>query len=258
MASSAIGTTGALASLPAGSLVDFAGSAAPAGWLMCDGSEISRTVYAQLFASISTTYGAGDGTTTFNLPDFRGRFARYNDDMGVAPAFRDITTKTAGSFVVGRKYKIATVGTTNFTLIGASANTVGVVFTATGIGAGTGTAHEARAQFTDQSHATAKNGLALGGSTTFASSGHYHSVPVAVGFGANSFSFETPPNGYNGTISGSGTSGANPMGAAVTRAATTNSRITTYSDNATSSVSLGDGDVETRPINLSCNRIIKY
>ena len=46
----------------------FAGTAAPSGWLACDGTAISRTTYASLFAAISTTYGIGDGTTTFNLP----------------------------------------------------------------------------------------------------------------------------------------------------------------------------------------------
>lgn len=48
-------------------------SAAPAGWLACDGSAVSRTTYAALFAAIGTQYGAGDGVNTFNLPDFRGR-----------------------------------------------------------------------------------------------------------------------------------------------------------------------------------------
>ena len=61
--------------LPSGSLMQFAGSSAPAGWSICDGSAISRTTYAALFAAIGTTFGAGNLTTTFNLPDFRGRTA---------------------------------------------------------------------------------------------------------------------------------------------------------------------------------------
>lgn len=52
----------------------YAGSEEPIGWLLCDGRAISRTTYAELFAAIGTTYGAGDGNTTFNIPDFRGRF----------------------------------------------------------------------------------------------------------------------------------------------------------------------------------------
>lgn len=58
---------------PIGSVVSYAGSAAPAGWLLCDGSEASRTVYAALFAVVGTTYGPGNGSTTFNVPDLRGR-----------------------------------------------------------------------------------------------------------------------------------------------------------------------------------------
>ena len=56
-----------------GSIYMFAGSTAPAGFLMCDGSAVSRTSYSVLFALIGTTYGVGDGNTTFNLPDLSGR-----------------------------------------------------------------------------------------------------------------------------------------------------------------------------------------
>jgi microcystin-dependent protein len=55
----------------AGMMNDFAGTVAPIGWLLCDGSAVSRTTYATLFAAIGTTWGVGDGSTTFNLPDFR-------------------------------------------------------------------------------------------------------------------------------------------------------------------------------------------
>jgi microcystin-dependent protein len=51
----------------------YAGSSAPVGWLLCDGSEVSRATYSTLFALISTTYGVGNGTTTFNIPDMRAR-----------------------------------------------------------------------------------------------------------------------------------------------------------------------------------------
>ncbi|MEG0804491.1 MAG: tail fiber protein, partial [Pygmaiobacter sp.] len=59
--------------VPTGAVVPFAGAAAPAGWLLCEGGAISRTTYAALFAAIGTSYGAGDGNTTFVLPDLRGR-----------------------------------------------------------------------------------------------------------------------------------------------------------------------------------------
>ena len=59
--------------VPTGSLMPYAGSSAPTGYLLCDASAVSRTTYATLFGVIGTTYGAGDGSTTFNLPDLRGR-----------------------------------------------------------------------------------------------------------------------------------------------------------------------------------------
>lgn len=64
----------------AGDVKFFAGSAAPAGWLKANGAVVSRTAYAALFAAIGTTYGAGDGATTFALPDYRGEFLRCADD----------------------------------------------------------------------------------------------------------------------------------------------------------------------------------
>lgn len=53
---------------------------APTGWLKANGAAISRSTYADLFAAIGTTFGAGDGTSTFNLPDLRGEFVRGHDD----------------------------------------------------------------------------------------------------------------------------------------------------------------------------------
>jgi microcystin-dependent protein len=67
---------GTASSVPAGSVAMYGGAAAPTGWLLCDGSAVSRTTYADLFAVVSTTYGVGNGTTTFNLPDARGVFVR--------------------------------------------------------------------------------------------------------------------------------------------------------------------------------------
>ena len=60
-------------SVPLGGIVQFAGTTAPNGWLICDGSEVSRETYSDLFAIIGTTYGAGDESTTFNLPNLKGR-----------------------------------------------------------------------------------------------------------------------------------------------------------------------------------------
>ena len=65
--------------VPTGAVMPFAAAAAPAGFLLCQGQAVSRSTYASLFAVLGTTHGNGDGTTTFNLPDYRGRFLRGVD-----------------------------------------------------------------------------------------------------------------------------------------------------------------------------------
>lgn len=60
--------------VPTGAVLPYGGTTAPGGWLLCNGQAVSRTTQATLFAVIGTTYGDGDGTTTFNLPDLSGRF----------------------------------------------------------------------------------------------------------------------------------------------------------------------------------------
>lgn len=62
--------------LPAGAVIWHAAQTPPSGFLVCDGTAISRSSFATLFSTIGTTYGAGDGSTTFNLPDLRGEFVR--------------------------------------------------------------------------------------------------------------------------------------------------------------------------------------
>ena len=68
--------------LPAGMMMLFGGTSAPQGWLFADGSPVSRTTYADLFAVIGTTFGNGDGLTTFNLPNTSGKVVR---GVGLAP-----------------------------------------------------------------------------------------------------------------------------------------------------------------------------
>lgn len=73
---------------PAGAIMPFAGAAIPAGWLECAGQAVSRGTYAALFNAIGSSYGAGDGVTTFNVPDLRGRAAFGKDNMGGVSAGR--------------------------------------------------------------------------------------------------------------------------------------------------------------------------
>lgn len=78
-----------VSTVPTGCVFDYAGSTEPPGYLFCNGIEVSRTTYAALFAVIGEDYGNGDGSTTFNLPDVRGRVIAGKDDMGgvSVPAF---------------------------------------------------------------------------------------------------------------------------------------------------------------------------
>lgn len=142
--------------VPVGTIFPFAGAAAPYGYLLCDGSEQETAKYLTLYNVIGTTYGTpfrGQAGLTFVLPDMRGRFPLGKHDMdnnntvplgggfidagGGLPSGEAIP---AGNFVVGRRYTISSVGSTNWLSIGASASTVGTVFTATGVGTGTGSA----------------------------------------------------------------------------------------------------------------------
>lgn len=79
--------------VPVGSIFYLAGNVLPAGYLKCNGAELSRTLYSDLFDQIGVTYGVGDGSTTFLLPDLRGEFIRgWDDGRGVD------SNRTIGSF----------------------------------------------------------------------------------------------------------------------------------------------------------------
>jgi microcystin-dependent protein len=85
----------ALITVPSGSMFMWPTVTSPTGWLICNGSAISRSTYATLFAVISTTYGVGDGSTTFNLPDLRGR-----SPFGVSTSYALATTGGSADAVV--------------------------------------------------------------------------------------------------------------------------------------------------------------
>jgi microcystin-dependent protein len=93
-------TQGGGSIFPAGIIWEYGGSSAPTGWLLCDGSAVSRTTYAALFAVLGTAYGSGDGSTTFNVPDKRGKFGIGVDGTytrGSTGGAASGTTSTAGS-----------------------------------------------------------------------------------------------------------------------------------------------------------------
>jgi microcystin-dependent protein len=84
--------------LPAGAVMPFAMNSAPSGWLAANGDAVSRSTYSALFAAIGTTYGAGDGSTTFTLPDMRGYFVRGSGTNGDGVAAGTFGAKQADAF----------------------------------------------------------------------------------------------------------------------------------------------------------------
>lgn len=84
--------------IPIGASVDFWGATAPnSSFVLMYGQAISRTTYSSLFSLLGTTYGTGDGSTTFNIPDLRGRVAAGKDDMGGSAASRLTSTYFGGA-----------------------------------------------------------------------------------------------------------------------------------------------------------------
>ena len=121
--------------LPTGSYIQFAGSQAPDGFLVCNGGEISRTTYSALFAVIGTTYGSGDGSTTFNLPNLTDRFLQGSSISGtvkdaglpnitghIAP---NVTVYNAGSPASGCFWKLEANNPYNSKAAFVSGNTSG-------------------------------------------------------------------------------------------------------------------------------------
>lgn len=84
--------------VPSGTVIALASNTAPTGWLKANGAAVSRTTYAALFAAIGTTFGAGNGSTTFNLPDLRGEFVRGWDDARGVDSGRAFGSAQADEF----------------------------------------------------------------------------------------------------------------------------------------------------------------
>lgn len=87
--------------LPPGVILPYSGATTPAGYLLCYGQAVSRTTYSDLFAAIGTAHGTGDGSTTFNVPDLRGRVVGGRDDMGGVASNRLTNTGVGNSGLNG-------------------------------------------------------------------------------------------------------------------------------------------------------------
>jgi microcystin-dependent protein len=138
---------------PTGCVLPYAGTTAPEGWLLCDGSAVSRTDYAALFAVVSTAHGIGDGATTFNVPDYRYQVPRGRGgvaNQAILPAAVNITTEEIT--VTGHQYRrtgfrvrVSSTGTiigglavnTDYYVIVVNANTIKLATTRANAIAGT-------------------------------------------------------------------------------------------------------------------------
>jgi microcystin-dependent protein len=106
------------AGVPAGTIMGWGGSTAPDQWIICDGTAVSRSTYSALYAAIGTTYGVGNGTTTFNLPDLRGRVPVGSQSAITLAGNPTITTATP-AVVTLANHGLATGQLVYFTTTGA-------------------------------------------------------------------------------------------------------------------------------------------
>ena len=192
--SASITAQGISSLVPAGVILAFGGATAPTGWLLCEGALVSRTTYANLYAAILNAHGSGDGTTTFALPDYRGRFIRGRDNAAArdpdraartAAATGGATADAVGSVQSNATSRPTTAFTTTATNSGGVPASSGVSTVDQNNSGGTpvgynGTGYQADIKVL---------GGASGGTT------HYHSLPaLTVGSGGDN---ETRPlNAY--------------------------------------------------------------
>jgi len=134
--------SGESAGVPVGTMMVYAGATVPAGWLKADGAALSRTTYAALFAALGTVYGAGDGSTTFNLPDMDDRvvvgsgFSYTRGQQGGA------ATVTLSAAQMPSHTHSAGVGTAAVTVASGTGASVSNATAATTGSTGSGSAHE--------------------------------------------------------------------------------------------------------------------
>ena len=114
--------TAAEARVPVGAIMPYAGATAPSGWLLCDATPANRTTYSDLFTEIGTTYGVGDGSTTFGLPDLTGRViaGKEASETRLTTAVSGIDGGTLGAAGAAEDKEIAKANIPNYSLSSAS------------------------------------------------------------------------------------------------------------------------------------------
>lgn len=134
------GTAQGSTTSPTGMIMAFGSASLPLGWLICNGAAVDRVIYAALYSVIGTTWGSGDGSSTFNVPDFRNRFLVGAGTLGFA------TRGGASSFTLGvgnlpsHTHTVTDPGHSHSTLAQASTSTAGAAAGDVTTGGTTGTA----------------------------------------------------------------------------------------------------------------------
>jgi len=181
-------------SVPTGALTAYGGATAPTGWLLCEGQAVSRTTYSALFGVLSITYGTGDGSTTFNLPDLRSRFpvgkgtATWSDTLNEKSGSADAIVVSHSHTGPSHSHTINHGHTASSGAAGGHSHTYGVDVNAAAYGSSGGTGITTSAN--DQTRSTDAVG------------DHLHSVTV------NSHSGSSGTDG-TGATSTTGVSGTN-------------------------------------------------
>lgn len=212
--------------LPAGVILPFATNSAPSGFLLCDGTAVSRSYYAALFSVLGVTWGQGNNTTTFNLPDFRGRFLRGRD----AGAGRDPNAGTRTASNTG----------------GATGDNVGSV-------------QGGATKLPNTTFTVASSGSGSFSGSTDTSGAHYHTYAVLARVGGNQTGSNWVPwvPAYDAIYNTGNTIANAASGGAGNQGAHSHSVSVSGPISVTGTVN-GGGDSETRPVNANVLYIIKY
>lgn len=251
---------GSISSLmPSGVILPFGGNTPPNGWLLCDGSTISRTVYADLFQAIGTAHGRGDGSTTFNLPDFRGRFMRGVD--GTANRDPDKTTRTAANPGGNTGNNVGSIQNNATAKNGLSASASGSsVSGTTNIGHSHGSSSVSGSTNIGHSHSgTSISGYVPGLLRRTMAYG-YTPVGTTVNRWVDDYNSGDTASTLSGSAGGQslGTSNvALASGSAGGQTLATSNVALASGSASAQTITVADGDNETRPLNINVQYIIK-
>jgi len=248
---------------PSGAVLPFAGTTAPNGWLICDGAPVSRSVYANLFSVLGTSYGSGDGSTTFNIPDYRWTFMRGRGPnisvTGSGTAASNQATFTAHGFNrTGVKARLSSgtltglAASTDYWVIVVDANTLAFATTKSNAIGNTrisisGANSAVIVQWEDpdagsraSNTAGANSAASVGSSQQDQMQGHRHQTASQSGASGGNLGTNTNGGGYMAIGIVNNTNGATTSGSPI------------EDGNATPR-----SGTETRPSNISINYIIK-